>query len=132
MDRRRFLLTSLGAVVVPGAIEVQADRVARIGVLSFGAPEPFREGFRRVLVDLGYVEGRNVVIDHRWANGQTDRLPLLAAAFVRANVNVIVASATPSVQAAMKATRHIPIIMAAAGDALRTGLVTSLARPGGT
>jgi hypothetical protein len=76
MDRRRFLLTSLGAVVVPGAIEVQADRVARIGVLSFGAPEPFREGFRRVLADLGYVEGRNVVIDHhRWANGQTDRSP---------------------------------------------------------
>jgi len=133
MDRRRFLLTSLaGALAAPhGAEAQQVDKVSRIGVLSFGAPEPFREGFRRALVDLGYVEGRNVVIEHRWADGQTDRLPQLAAALVRANVNVIVASATPSVQAAMEATRHIPIIMAAAGDALRTKLITSLARPGG-
>ncbi len=133
MDRRRFLLTSMaGAFAVPPVVGAQqADKVARIGVLSFGAPEPFREGFRRALVDLGYVEGRNVVIEHRWADGQTDRLPTLAAALLRANMDLIVASATPSVQAAMEATRHIPIIMAAAGDALRTGLVTNLARPGG-
>ena len=121
-----------GAFAVPPVVGAQqADKVARIGVLSFGAPEPFREAFRRALVDLGYVEGRNVVIEHRWADGQTDRLPTLAAALLRANVNLIVASATPSVQAAMDATRDIPIIMAVAGDALRTGLVSNLARPGG-
>jgi putative ABC transport system substrate-binding protein len=132
MERRVFLAGTLTVLVAPVVLEAQqADKIARIGVLSFGAPEPFREGFRRALVDLGYVEGRNVVIEHRWADGQTDRLPVLAAALVRANMNLIVASATPSVQAAIEATRHIPIIMAAAGDALRTGLVTNLARPGG-
>jgi putative ABC transport system substrate-binding protein len=132
MERRVFLAGTLTVLVAPVVLEAQqADKTARIGVLSFGAPEPFRQEFRRALVDLGYVEGRNVVIEHRWADGQTDRLPMLAAALVRANMNLIVASATPSVQAAMEATRHIPIIMAAAGDALRTGLVTNLARPGG-
>jgi putative tryptophan/tyrosine transport system substrate-binding protein len=132
IQRRAFLAGTLAGLVGPVTLEAQQpDKVARIGVLSFGAPEPFREGFRRALVDLGYVDGRNVFIEHRWADGQTDRLPLLAAALVRANVNLIVAAATPSVQAAMDATRHIPIVMAAAGDALRTGLVTSLARPGG-
>jgi putative ABC transport system substrate-binding protein len=130
--RRAFLAGTLAGLVAPVTPEAQPpDKVARIGVLSFGAPEPFREGFGRALVDLGYVEGRNVVIEHRWADGQTDRLPVLAAALVRANVNLIVAAATPSIQAAMEATRHIPIVMAAAGDALRTGLVTNLARPGG-
>jgi putative ABC transport system substrate-binding protein len=133
VDRRAFIGTLTGGLLAAplAAGAQQADKVARIGVLSFGAPEPFREGFRRALVDLGYIEGRNVVIEHRWADGQTDRLPILAAALVQANMNLIVASATPSVQAAMEATRHIPIIMAVAGDALRTGLVTNLARPGG-
>jgi putative ABC transport system substrate-binding protein len=132
MERRTLLVGTLAVLVAPVIVEAQqADKVARIGVLSFGAPDPFREAFRRALVDLGYVEGRNVVIEHRWADGQTDRLSMHAAALVRANVNLIVASATPSVQAAMVATRHIPIVMAAAGDALGTGLVTSLARPGG-
>jgi putative ABC transport system substrate-binding protein len=132
IQRRAFLAGTLTGLVAPLTPKAQQpDKVARIGVLSFGAPEPFREGFRRALVDLGYVEGRNVVIEHRWADGQTDRLPMLAAALVRANVNLIVAAATPSVQAAMEATRHIPIVMAAAGDALRTGLVTNLAPPGG-
>jgi putative ABC transport system substrate-binding protein len=132
MERRALLVGALTGLVAPVRLEAQPpDRVLRIGVLSFGAPEPFREEFRRALADLGYVEGRNVVIEHRWADGQTGRLPMLAAALVRADVNLIVASATPSVQAAMEATNHIPIIMAAAGDALRTGLVASMARPGG-
>jgi putative ABC transport system substrate-binding protein len=132
MNRRALLVGALTGLVAPVSLGAQpSDRVFRIGVLSFGAPEPFREEFRRALADLGYVEGRNVVIEHRWADGQTGRLPTLAAALVRADVNLIVASATPSVQAAMEATSHIPIIMAAAGDALRTGLVASMARPGG-
>jgi putative tryptophan/tyrosine transport system substrate-binding protein len=117
MERRTFIGTLTGLLLsAPLAAEAQpADKVARIGVLSFGTPEPFREGFRRALIDLGYVEGRNVVVEHRWADGQTDRLPMLAAALVRGNVNVIVASATPRVQAAIEATSQIPIIMAAAG-----------------
>jgi putative ABC transport system substrate-binding protein len=132
MRRRAFLASALAGLAAPPSLEAQQpDKVARIGVLSFGAPEPFREGFRRALAELGYVEGRNVVIEHRWAGGQPDRLPMLAAALLRANVNVIVAAATPSVQAAMEATARIPIVMAPAGDALRTGLVTNLARPEG-
>jgi len=132
MDRRTLLAGTLAGLAVPVTLAgQQAANVARIGVLSFGGPEPFQEEFRRALVDLGYVEGRNVVTQHRWADGHTERLSSLAEALVRANVNVLVASATPSVQAAMEATRHIPIVMAAAGDALRTGLVPNLARPGG-
>jgi putative ABC transport system substrate-binding protein len=132
VKRRVLLGGALAALVAPVDLEAQhGARVARIGVLSFGAPEPFREGFRRALADLGYVEGHNVVVEHRWADGQIDRLPKAAAELVRTNVHLIVASSTPSVRAAMDATRHIPIVMAAAGDALRTGLVTNLARPGG-
>jgi putative tryptophan/tyrosine transport system substrate-binding protein len=132
MKRCAFVAGMAAVMVVPLFGEAQeSDKVVRIGVLSFGAAEPFRGGLRRALAELGYVEGRNVVIEHRWADGQTDRLPKLAAALLRANVSVIVASATPSVQAALEATRHTPIVMAAAGDALRTGLVTNLARPGG-
>ena len=132
IERRAILVGTLAAFTQAGAVEAQpTGKVTRIGVLSFGAPEPFREGFRQALLELGYAEGRNVVVEHRWADGQTDRLSTLAAALLRANVDVIVASATPSVQAAMAATRHVPIVMAAAGDALRTGLVTNLARPGG-
>ncbi len=131
MNRRRFLPGVL-ALVAPIALEAQqADRVARIGVLSLVAPDPFREAFRRSLFDLGYVEGRNAAIEHVAAGGDINRLSTLAAALVRANVHVIVANATPSIQAAMKATDQIPIVMATAGDALRTGLVTNLARPGG-
>jgi putative ABC transport system substrate-binding protein len=132
MERRALLVGALTALVAPVKLGAQQrHRVFRIGVLSFGTPEPFREEFRRALADLGYVEGRNVVIEHRWADGQTGRLSMLAAALVQADVNVIVASATPSIQAAMEATSQIPIIMAAAGDALRTGLVANMARPGG-
>jgi putative ABC transport system substrate-binding protein len=130
MDRRTFLPGVL-ALVAPMALHAQqANRRARIGVLSFASPDPFREGFRQALGDLGYVDGRNAAIEHLAAGGDVDRLPALAAALVRANVHVIVANATPSIQAAMKATDRIPIVMATAGDALRTGLVTNLARPG--
>ncbi len=127
-----FSASALAALAAPLTLEAQQPhKGARIGVLSFGAPEPFRGGFRRALAELGYVEGRNVVIEHRWASGQADRLPILAAALVGANVNVIVAAATPSIQAAIEATPNIPIVMAPAGDALGTGLVANLARPEG-
>jgi len=133
MKRRAFFaLVSGSLLAAPRAVEAQqAGNAARIGVLSFGVPEPFREGFRQALLEHGYVEGRNVMIEHRWASGQTERLAGLAAELVRRNVDLIVASATPSIQAAAAATRSIPVVMAAAGDALRTGLVNNLARPGG-
>ena len=132
MDRRTVLAGIVTCLAAPLAAEAQqAGKVARIGVLSFGVPEPFREGFRRALLEHGYVEGRNLVIEYRWASGRTDRLPGLAAELVRQNVDLIVAGATPSIRAAMNATRMIPIVMATAGDAPRTGLVNNLARPGG-
>ena len=131
VDRRAILASALW-LAAPIPLSAQpADRIARIGVLSFTSPEPFRSAFRRALGDLGYVEGRNVAIDHLAAGGDIERVATLAAELVRANVDVIVANATPSVEAAMKATDRIPIVMATAGDALRTGLVTNLARPGG-
>jgi len=131
MDRRTVLAGAIAVLAAPLTAEAQpAGKAARIGVLSFGVPEPFREGFRQALLEHGYVEGRNLMIEYRWASGQTARLAGLAAELVRQNVDLIVASATPSIQAAAVATRTIPIVMAAAGDALRTGLVNNLARPG--
>ena len=109
----------------------QSARVARVGVLSFGEPEPYRSRLVNALRDLGYVEGRNLAIEHRSAGDDAGRLSPLAVELARSNVEVIVARTTPSIQAAMSATRTIPIVMATAGDALRTGLVASLARPGG-
>jgi putative ABC transport system substrate-binding protein len=133
MERRTFLAMVPGCLLAaPVGAEAQpAGRTVRIGVLSFGDPEPFREGFRQAVGELGYAEGRNAAVEYRSANGQTDRLVGLATELVRLNVDVLVAGTTPSIQAAMTATRTIPIVMAAAGDALGTGLVTNLARPGG-
>lgn len=105
--------------------------VPRIGVLMYGAPDPFRENFRRGLATLGYVEGQDLLVIYRTAGGRTERLAALADELVREDVRVIVAQATPSIQAAMVATRTIPIVMATGGDALGSGLVTSLARPEG-
>ncbi|HSF07418.1 MAG TPA: ABC transporter substrate-binding protein [Methylomirabilota bacterium] len=87
--------------------------------------------FRRGLRDLGYVEGENLVIEYRWAEGKYDRLPDLAAELVRLQVDVIVTHGTPGSRAAKQATATIPIVMAISGDAVATGLVTSIARPGG-
>jgi putative ABC transport system substrate-binding protein len=134
VDRRAFIGTLTGGLLsVPLAAEAQykAGKTARVGVLFFGTSEPFGEGFRQALLEHGYIEGQNLAVEYRWASGRTDRLAGLAAELVRQDVDVIVAYATPSIQAAMGATRTIPIVMATAGDALRTGLVSNLARPGG-
>jgi len=126
-----FILLSL---VVPQVSEAQqhSDKLPRIGVLTFtqmtaGFQEPLRQGLR----DHGYVEGQNVLVEWRAAEGRPDRAKALALELVRLRVDVIVANLTPAVQAAKEATNTIPIVMAAAGDPVGTGFVASLARPGG-
>jgi putative ABC transport system substrate-binding protein len=135
IDRRTFL-AGTGAVLLatPLAAEgQQAAKVARIGYLSpnLAASPRNHEAFRQGLRDLGYVEGRNVVIEYRTAEGKLERLPALAAELVALKVDVIVAPNTPAAVAAMQATKTIPIVFAVAGDPVGSGLVTSLARPGG-
>jgi len=118
----------------PFAAEAQqAAKVARIGYLAgnlAATPQPL-EAFRQRLRDLGYVEGRNVVIEIRDAEGKLERFPALAAELVALKVDVIVAPSTPAALAAKQATRTLPIVFAGAADPVASGLVTSLARPGG-
>src|SRR5437899_2621014 len=110
----------------------RADQVPRIGVLTFiPTTKAFQEEFRQGLREHGYVEGQNIVVEWRSAEGSIDRANTLAMELVRLKVGVIVAEFTPAVQAAKNATQTIPIVMAPAGDPVATGLVPSLARPGG-
>src|SRR5262252_8861472 len=133
MNRRRFLLTSLaGAVTAPLAAESQpAGKVPRIGYLhpNLVASPHLTEAFRQGLRDLGYVEGRSVVIEYRDAEGKIERLPALAAELVALLVDVIVAGGTPQALAAKQATKTLPIVFTSATDPVTDGLVTSLARP---
>ena len=135
IDRRRFLLTSLaGTFAPPLAGEAQqARRGHRIGVLSSGSSQPTPapvEGLRQGLYELGWIEGHDIFIDYRFAEGH-DRLPALAAELVRLKLDIIVALATPATAAAKNATATIPIVMMGAGDPVRSGFIASLARPGG-
>jgi ABC-type uncharacterized transport system substrate-binding protein len=133
ISRRAFVGTfTLGILAGPLASEAQeAGKVARIGVLHSGSPpDPFEGPFTQGLRELGYVEGRNISIEHRWAEGRDERLAGLAADLVRLKVNVIVAASQAAV-AAKQATTVIPIVMPTITDPVRLGLVASLARPGG-
>jgi putative ABC transport system substrate-binding protein len=136
MDRRRFLLTSLaGALAAPLAGEAQqVGKVRRIGILigsSASFIAPYIETFRQALRGLGYLEGQNIAIEYRYAEGNYERLPVLAAELVRLKVDIIVTEGTPPSRAAKQATTTIPIIMTVTGDPVATGLVANLARPGG-
>ena len=128
MNRRRFVF-ALGGLVLAGP--TKAQKLARIGVLNSGNPEPFYGLLKDALRSYGYVEGRNVVLEFRSDGGKTAQLADLAAELVKLKVDVIVATPTPAVLAAKRATQHIPIVMAPAGDPVGTGLVASLSRPGG-
>jgi len=135
MERRKFVAVMAGGLLAAplGAEAQQAAKVPRIGYLAGSLaggphlPEAFRQGLR----DLGYVEGRNVVIEYRDAEGKLERLPALAAELVALKVDVIVAPPTVAALAAKQATRTLPIVFASAADPVTSGLVTSLARPGG-
>jgi putative tryptophan/tyrosine transport system substrate-binding protein len=135
MDRRRFLLTSLAGTLAALAAEAQeAGKVYRIGLLSpySSAESPsWHRAFRRGLRDLGWIDGQNITIEPRYANGRNDRLPGLVADLVGLKVDIIVTAVTPDTLAAKTGTNTIPIVMASPGDPVVTGIVTSLARPGG-
>ena len=138
VNQRRRLFLGAGAAVVAGRIPVlahaQSPKVARIGFLgaiSAAAYAQQLEGLRAGLRDFGYVEGRNLAIEFRWAEGKYERLPGLAAELVRAGAQVIVTHGTPGTQAARKATSTVPIVTAIATDLVASGVVASLARPGG-
>jgi ABC transporter substrate binding protein len=110
----------------------QPGKVHRIGFLRASVPpESYIEGFRHGLQKVGYIEGKNIIIEYRLAEGKSDRLPELAVELVRLKVDVIVASGTNPMQASKDATSMIPIVIASAGDPVREGLITRLARPGG-
>jgi putative tryptophan/tyrosine transport system substrate-binding protein len=130
MKRREFIALLGGAATWPLPLSAQQRAMPRIGILLVGGPEPMGP-LREALHELGYVEGRTVEIEVRSAQGHANRLPELAAELVGRKVDVIVASLTPAIAAAKNATRDIPIVMAPAGDPVATGLVASLARPGG-
>ena len=135
MDRRTFLGTLAGGLLAAplAAGAQQAAKVARVGFLatSLATGPHLTDAFRQGLRDLGYVEGRNAVIEYRDAQGKIERLPALAAELVALKVDVIVAPNTPAALAAKQATRTLPIVFVGAGEPVASGLVTSLARPGG-
>jgi ABC-type uncharacterized transport system substrate-binding protein len=135
MDRRAFVAGAVGILAAPlGGGAEERGKVSHVGILgprNRSDAAPFLHAFLQGLRELGWVEGQNIVIEYRFAEGNLDRLADLAAELVRLKVDIILARSTPPAVAAKSATRTIPIVMATSADPVELGLVTSLARPGG-
>jgi putative tryptophan/tyrosine transport system substrate-binding protein len=135
--RRRAFITLLGGAAAGWPLAARAQqpsKIPHIGLLSPFSPSDaalWNQAFLRGLRDLGWVDGKSIIIEYRYAEGQNDRLPGLVADLIRLKVDIIVTAVTNDTLVAKNATREIPIVMAAAGDPVATGIVESLARPGG-
>jgi putative tryptophan/tyrosine transport system substrate-binding protein len=136
LKRRDFITLLGGAAAWPLTARAQQSSVRQIGVLSplspSAAASPPFETFRKTLLDLGYVEGRSISLEYRWADGDAARLAAFAAELIALKVDIIFCGpGTPTAMVVKKATATIPIVFVGAGDAVGSGLVASLARPGG-
>jgi putative ABC transport system substrate-binding protein len=140
--RRQFLIAAGARLAAPLAVGLLAphfpsiaqpqSRIPRIGFLSPGARNfETYQAFLRGMRELGYIEGKNVLIEARFADGKLERLPLLAEELVKSRIDLLVAGSTPGVRAARRATETVPIVMVAVGDPVGSGFVASLPRPGG-
>ena len=133
---KKISCLALGAMLLALSLPAGAQqpvKVPRIGVLTGASPGPSAnlEAFRQGLRELGYVEGKNIVVEYRYAEGKSDRLPELVSELLHLKVNVIVVSGTGPTSAAKRATSTIPIVMAQSSDPVGSGVIASLARPGG-
>ena len=138
MRRREFIALIAGAAgawpftTAKFALAQRRSKVPRVGVLWPGSPpDKWDEAFRQGLNALGYTEGRNILLDYRWAEGKQERLPELAQELVHLNIDLIVTISAPAIFAAKQATETIPVVFAGTSDPVRSGFVASLARPGG-
>jgi putative ABC transport system substrate-binding protein len=133
-SNRKFLAYTFCAILLALSNAASAQQVLRLGFLGTNSPSDISAriaAFRQGLSDLGYIEGQNIVIEYRWAEGKPDRLPKLAAELVNLRVDIIVTHGEAAIRALKQATRTIPIVVGVTGDLVVTGHAASFARPGG-
>ena len=134
MDRRAFLVGCASVLATPFVAEAQERKAAKIGVLlgaTLSTPSVQIEPFKQTLREKGWIEGQNLTLEYRSADGHYERPQALARELVVRGVDVIVADGTPQTRASIEVTKTIPVVMATTGDPVASGLVSSLAHPGG-